>query len=570
MCGICGFYGFEDRQLLRKMTDTLIHRGPDDSGYYTDRNVSLGQRRLSIIDLKTGKQPIFNEDRSMVIVFNGEIYNFQEIRDNLEKNGHIFSTNSDTETIVHAYEEYGHNCLKKFRGMFAFALWDSRKKELFLARDHTGIKPLFYYSDKDRFIFASEIKSILETGIKKKINPLGLEEYLTFGFSHEDRTLLTGVKRLLPGHHLTVNHEGISVGKYWSVEMNETNMNLNDAIKGFRRAFEESVKLRMISDVPLGAYLSGGLDSSAVVAFMSKHADEPVKTFSVGFGSEGDELEYARIISEKFGTDHHEKIVEYKYIPKLIEKLVWHADDCMSDAALLPTFLISEVAKKKVKVVLTGEGADELFGGYDRYTYLTGLKHRLFPSLCNKMYMYQMTLFREGEKKKLMGNNNIDLNDYYDGRTLNDATDFELRTAIPNQLLVKVDRATMASSVEARVPFLDRKLMEFSEKLPQNLKIYGSESKFLLKKALADDLPKDIIYRKKHGFSVPLARWFQGDLKDYASQMLLDSEMNKNLGFNEEYIKKLLPTSKGFRRSGDAFRVWRLLVLGVWWEKVLG
>lgn len=557
MCGICGFYGFEDRELLRRMTFILKHRGPDDSGFFHDRDVSLGHRRLSIIDLKTGKQPMFNEDSSVCIVFNGEIYNHQSMREDLEKKGHRFSTNSDTESIIHAYEEYGHNCLEKLRGMFAFAIWDSGKKELFLARDHIGIKPLFYFFDEDKLIFASEIKAIL-AAVQRGMNMKALDDYLTFGFSRGEDTIFDGIKKLLPGHYLMFNGRMLKK-RYWDFHMLGIDKYIASAVTNFRETFTDSLRHRMIADVPLGVFLSGGIDSSAIVAYMSRMTNEPIRTFSVGFNQETDELKYARRISEKFSTDHTEKIVDYGDVPKLIEKVVWHMDDPMSDPAILPTYLISKVAATKVKVVLTGEGADELFGGYIRYNYLVG-KYGYLPSVVrSKAYGYQMTLFRDRDKKKLFGES---LSIGKIASNLNQAIDFELRNSIPDQMLVKVDRATMAASIEARVPFLDKDMIKLSSRMHPSLKIRRGEGKFVVKKALEGTLPKEIIYRKKHGFSVPLVQWFTGELRDYASQILLDSETNKNFGFNDYRIRKILPGPNGFRRSGDAFRVWRLLVLG--------
>ena len=566
MCGICGFYGFENKDLLKRMTSILKHRGPDDSGYFTDKNVSLGHRRLSIIDLKTGHQPMFNEDGLISIVFNGEIYNYKEIRKDLEKRGHRFATDSDTETIIHAYEEHYHKCLEKLRGMFAFAIWDSSRKQLFLARDHVGIKPLYYHYDGERFFFASEIKSLLEAGIRKNIDMESLEDYLTFGFVRGDKTIYEGIKKLLPGHCMTYDGTQLLQRRYWNFRVLGIDKDFATAEADFREIFRDSVKLRMISDVPLGAFLSGGVDSSAVVAYMSQLSKEPVKTFSVGFGQENDELEYARFVSEQFGTDHTEKVVEYKDMPGLIEKLVWHADDPMSDAALLPTYMMSQVAAEKVKVVLTGEGADELFGGYVRYGYFSG-KYRFAPeAVRSRMYMYQMTLFRDKEKKQLLESAAMTIPTI---GNLNEAIDFELRNSIPDQLLVKVDRASMASSLEARVPFLDTEMIRLGSRLHPDLKMKDGIGKIFMKRALESELPRNIIYRKKHGFSVPLNTWFREDLKDYASRVLLDSETNKKMGFNEEYIRKILPTKQGFKRTGDAFRVWRLLVLNAWQEKFM-
>lgn len=371
MCGITGFYGLDDNQLLKRMSEAIRHRGPDDHGYFVDRNVSLAHRRLSIIDLsKNGRNPMHNEDSSIEIVFNGEIYNFQSIKEELLKKRHKFYSNTDTEVIIHAYEEYGFECLKLFNGMFAFALWDANEQRLFIARDRLGIKPLYYAYIEGKFFFSSEIKSILQyDGYKKEIDRDSLYATFNLGYTVGEKTIFKGIHKLLPGHYACVDKNGLKIEKYWDLREDVQYTDLNDASKKLREMLEESVKLRLISDVPLGVYLSGGLDSSAITALVSK-MQENVKTFSVGFG-EGNpnELEHAKRVAEYLNTEHHEVEVtskDIKYYPEIISYL----DEPIGELALLPTLIISKYAKKHVTVVLAGEGADELFGGY--------LRHKMF------------------------------------------------------------------------------------------------------------------------------------------------------------------------------------------------
>lgn len=582
MCGITGIFGFDDPGLLRRMTSIISHRGPDDSGFFTDKNIGLGHRRLSIIDLKTGRQPIHNEDRTVWIVYNGEIYNYKELREGLERKNHDFYTNSDTEVIVHLYEDMGKECVKKLRGMFAFAIWDSRKRELFLGRDHIGIKPLYYLHTGEKFLFSSEIKSILEFGeFKRELSYQSLYDYLTFGYVQGENTLFKNIKKLPPAHTLIINRDGIKKEGYWSLRM-ETKK--SDYINEFMRIFRESVKMRMISDVPLGAFLSGGIDSSSVVAMMasltadgrsegasitnSKWVREPVKTFSVGFGEESDELKFAREVSDLLGTEHEELTAELSDVPKLLPKIIWHIDDGMADAAVFPTYLISERARKKVKVILTGEGADELFAGYQRYRYLSPLGRFIPGNLKLKAYLYQVTLFRDREKRELFGREikegtNV-VKSHFSKKDLNNVLLFEMNTSLPNDLLIKVDKTTMAHGLEARVPFLDRGLMEFSGTIPQSMKLRWFTGKHILKKAVKGMLPDSIINRKKHGFTVPLSSWLKEDLREFTEQSVMDEEFNRKMGFNGDYIKILFPTKTGFRRSGDALRLWRLLVFNLW------
>ena len=367
MCGICGFLGFEDRTLLKRMCSTIRHRGPDEHGMHIDKRICLGSQRLKVIDLVRGRQPIYNEDRSICIVYNGEIYNFKEIKEGLERK-HRFYTDTDTEVVLHAYEEYGTGCLKKFNGMFAFAIWDSNKKRLFLARDRLGIKPLYYAFVGEKLLFASEIKAILEYPIDREIDYIALQDFLAFRIAVDDRTMFKNIKKLLPGHFLLHEKGKFTIKKYWELKMHELKIDEKQCIEEVKSILKESVKSRMISDVPLGVYLSGGIDSSIVTGLMSQ-LEGNVKTFSVGFGEKEDEIRYARLVADHLSTDHHEIIVEPNTM-KLLPEIIWHLDEPMADPATIPTYILSEFTKKKSTVVLTGEGGDEQFGGYMQYKFM--------------------------------------------------------------------------------------------------------------------------------------------------------------------------------------------------------
>ena len=373
MCGICGF-NWDDKQLLKSMMDSITHRGPDGSGSYTSRGISLGNRRLSIIDLKTGKQPIYNEDKSMCIVFVGELYNYKDLRQELEKKNHEFCTSSDTEVVLHAYEEYGENCLNQFNGMWAIAIWDNKKKELFLSVDRLGIKQLYYTAVKGKFLFASEIKAILQfEDVAREIDKKALLEYLTFRYTPTEQTIFKGIKKLLPGHYLVLSRDKIKIKKYWDIEsQNIENEPLQYHSERILELLKDSVKKRLMSEVPIGAHLSGGLDSSIVVALMKTLMDTEVKTFSVAFDAEEpfNESRYASMLADYYGTDHEEIMVKGDAI-KHLPSVIWHLDDLDSDPTMIAQYLLSELTKKKVTVVLTGEGADELFGGYDEFKFLT-------------------------------------------------------------------------------------------------------------------------------------------------------------------------------------------------------
>lgn len=592
MCSICGVYGFEDKNLLKKMCGVTIHRGPDDHGFFFDKDISLGHRRLSIIDLKTGHQPIHNEDESIWIVYNGEIYNFRELRAQLEKTGHRFYTSSDTEVIIHAYEEFGELFVRKLRGMFAFAVWDRNEKKLLLARDRLGIKPLYYTLSGTNLLFASEIKSLLQyDGVVREVDLSSLRNFLVFRYVPSPKTMFKGIKKLQPGHILTCCQGGTPrTQKYWDLEMNvQCDKNEEYFAKHIISRLKESVEMRLVSDVPLGAYLSGGIDSSLVVGLMSSLLDEPVKTFSVGFGmgEPVDELRYAQIVADHFGTDHRELLVEPN-AAKLLPKLVWHMDEPLGDPAIIPTYLMSELTRKYVTVILTGEGGDELFAGYfDRYGLMlrkerlaryysklprfVGLK--LAPNLANAIpiplgykrrierivasreengYLdwiffnsreWEKELYSEGMLNTTEGISPTNIvkphfeksNDF-----LNQVLYVDIETGLPDDLLMKVDKTTMANSLEARVPFLDHKFVEFSMSMPSKFKLKNRIEKYILRKAASKILPKSILERKKHGFSVPLDTWFRGEFKEIVMQILSENEILKRGYFRYDFIEKIL------------------------------
>ena len=586
MCGICGMVGFEDKNLLRKMCDIMHHRGFDDSGLFIDKNIGLGHTRLSIIDLKTGHQPIHNEDGSIVVVCNGEIYNFEELRDQLEKKGHKFYTSSDTEVIVHLYEEFGEGCIEKLRGMFAFAIWDSKEEKLFLARDRLGIKPLYYTFFNGAFLFGSEIKSILQyEGIKKEVDLNALRDFLTFCYVPAPRTMFKGINKLSQGCFLVCKNGEVNIKKYWEAKINPTNLSEKYCVEKLRNMLTESVKMRLMSEVPLGAFLSGGLDSSAIVAIMSSLMDEPVKTVSAVFeDSKYDESNYAKIVAEQFGTEHHEVSLNTKDI-EILPEIIWHFDEPTLDASAIPEYLISEKAKKYVTVVLVGEGADEIFLGYDQCKIIPRIyaHKRFFPvitkvapafSLLSKFpsrkvrryadfavnigcslgnpgetYKAFMERFTEKESGELVDNFGFErediFNEYFDGGCTKDGiiksiSQFDMNVILPDMFLMNVDKMTMAHTLEARVPFLDHKLVEFGGNIPLHLKMKGSDEKYILKRAMKDVLPKEIIKRKKHPFIVPIVDWFEKDLKEISNQLLSKENIRRQGYFNYDFVKKVL------------------------------
>ena len=557
-----------------------------------------------------------NEDGSVWIVFNGEIYNFRDLREGLEKQGHKFCSKSDTEVIIHLYEEYGTECLKFLRGMFAFAIWDERRERLFLARDRVGQKPLCYAVANDQFIFASEIKAILQVpGIRREVNLEAMHHYLTYQYVPSPLTMFQGIRKLPPAHFLIWEKGSISIRRYWKLSFRgKANMTEKEYEERILNLLEESVKLRLVSDVPLGVFLSGGIDSTAVVGIMAKLLDRPVKTFSIGFEERAyDELRFARIAAKHFGTDHHEFIVRPDAI-EILPKLIWHYNEPFADSSAIPTYYVAKETREHVTVALNGDGGDESFGGYPRYQAVklallfdktpNWLRRRLVKAIADRLpeSSEQKTIWRrskrflgamslpperryahwicyfDNEKKNQLYSpqmkkavDGIDsfriLEDLYRKANNPDFLDktfyVDIMTYLPDDLLVKMDIATMSNSLEARSPFLDHKLMEFSASIPSNLKLKGLTSKYILKKALKKALPPQIVHRGKMGFGVPIAHWFRNELKDYLYEVLLDEVSLKRGYFNENYIKQLLDEHcQGGCDHGH--RLWALLNLELW------
>jgi len=612
MCGICGFYGLEDKQLLQKMCYVLKHRGPDDHGIYLDKNIGLGHQRLSVIDLNTGRQPIHNEDQSIWITYNGEIYNFLELRAELEEKGHKFYTNTDTEVIVHSYEEYGEDCVKRFNGMFAIAIWDSRNKQIFLARDRMGKKPLYYALINGKFLFASEMKAILQyEGLKKEVDPEAMSNYLSFLYIQPPRTILKNINKIPAAHTLTFRNGTISTREYWDVRFTEKKGNQNSIKKEMGNLLTDAVRKRLISDVPLGAFLSGGLDSSIIVGLMSRIMDEPVKTLSIGFEEKKfDETPYARIVAEHFGTDHTEHIVRPDAID-ILPNLVWHYDEPFADASAIPMHYISKLAKKKVTVVLTGDGGDESFAGYHRYWgYYLSKRYKLIPKIIRKnmvapfvneipiakgrynfigyaktfvnsfelpaeqKYAEYQSTFNNRMKKELFSmdmkkNTTRDclFKPFFDKcrqiSSLGQMQYVDIKTSLAEDMLVKVDRMASAHAIETRSPLLDFRIVELAASIKADLKLKGLNQKFILKQSMKKLLPAEIIKRKKAGFAVPIRDWFRGELKSLVRQVLLDKRSIDRNYFNEDYIKKLLFRHQ--KGSNDySYHIWALLNLELW------
>lgn len=617
MCGIVGIYNLKgnpvDVLLLQKMTDVLEHRGPDDKGVFTDKNIGLGHRRLSIIDISNaGHQPMANKDGTLQIVFNGEIYNFQKLRETLKNSGHYFKSKTDTEVALHGYEKWGADCLKKFDGMFAFAIFDKKNGQLFLARDRLGEKPLYYFLDQDKFVFASEIKAILEDkNIQKNISNQGIINYFTFGHSIAPDTIYKGIKKLLPGHYLIIKDGKAEINEYWDsfVKGEETDRGEKYYKQKTREIFEEAVKEELISDVPLGVFLSGGIDSSSVVAIMAKNGIFPLKTFSVGFdlaGSEFNELDDAKIISKHFKTEHHELFLKEPDLINALNGLVYHYDEPFGDAAAFPAFYLSQFAKKYVKVVLTGEGGDETFGGYRRYIVenirsnfsvlnwfsgssifnraiepLPGLRRtkKLIETVqikddlsryANWLVFFSKEMISDFFKDKLLTEREDPLKTYreYFSRyqTKNSLDKFmylDQKILLPDCYLEKVDKASMAFGLETRSPILNHRLVEFANSIPSKYKIKGFKTKYIFKEAMKDVLPKQILQKKKHGLSVPTNAWFKGKLKNYLFEIVFDKKTRERGYFDFSYIEKLYKNYQNKNQPLDS-QFWLILNFELW------
>lgn len=608
MCGICGFtqqhdYSYDRSKIVRAMNNMMSHRGPDDEGYYSDGSINLGHKRLSIIDLQFGHQPIFNEDKNKVIIYNGEIYNYAELKSELQKLGHVFTTNSDTETILHAYEEYGVEFLEKLNGMFAFAIWDSKERKLLIARDRLGIKQVYWYYKDGIFIFASEIKPILKhPSFEKKFNLKALDNYFTFRFVQAPLTPFENLYKLEPGSFLILDKNfNINIKKYWNIKFNEnkSNYSLEEHIEEFRFKFEDSVKHRLMSEVPVGIFLSGGLDSSAVVAALSRNGHKNLKTFSIGFKDhkEYNESYYADLVAKKFNTDHHQINIDFNDFITGIEKYIFHSEELMSDPASIPLYYVAQLASKHVKVILSGEGGDEILAGYSYWmaykSYNRHLKFRKIPQIIRSymfsplnthffkssrlekylkasekpLYMHNIYFnndisygprFSKEDKEKILSKDTIDALDikreidYLKESYLNldeyNVIDQELyvdqKYWLPDNLLLKADKMTMAHSLELRVPFLDHTFVEYVNNLPINLRLNKEKNntyntKYILRKSYENILPAEIVTRPKKGFPVPVENILKTDLKHRFLDNLNDSKINQSKLLDTSYISKI-------------------------------
>jgi len=625
MCGIAGIVRNDgkpvDEKLLSRMNNAIRHRGPDDDGFYVNGSVGLAMRRLAIIDLKSGAQPIHNQDRSSWIVFNGEIYNYLELREKLEKLGHTFYTNSDTEAIVHAYDQYGADCPNHLRGMFAFAIWNERTQELFLSRDRVGKKPLLYAHVNGGLIFGSEFSALLlHPDVSRDIQPEALDYYLSFMCIPAPLTAYRAIRKLEPGHWLRWRNGQIELQRYWQPDFTKK-LDISEEEAGERTVeiLRDAVRVRLMSEVPLGAFLSGGIDSSAVVALMSRESSEPVKTFSIGFDEEDfSEIHHARRIAEHVGADHHEFIVRPDAL-EVLPTLVEHYGEPYADSSAVPTYYVAKETRKHVTVALNGDGGDESFAGYERYAAM-GIteKYRRVPSLLRESlirravdliptdatkrsriksaqrllavvdrpktsrYMHWMSTFNDETKQPLYS-------DSFRQQILNaNATGIletwfkrangigvvdamlltDQMTYLPNDLLVKVDIATMAVSLEARSPFLDHHVIEFAASLPQNLKLRGLTGKYLLKKVLRKLLPSENLDRRKMGFGVPVGHWFRGKMQPFLREVLLSEKALRRGLFKPETVKQLIELHTRAERDYSA-QLWTLLMLELWFNRFI-
>jgi asparagine synthase (glutamine-hydrolysing) len=625
MCGISGF-NWEDKELIKKMTKTMSHRGPDDIGHYTDKNISLGHNRLSIIDLsKAGHQPMSNKEGTIWITYNGEIYNFKEIRKELEKKKYKFNSETDTEVIIYSYQEWGEKCLEKFNGIFAFCIYDTEKKKLFLARDRLGVKPLYYYLNEEKFIFASEIKAILEHKIERKVNLTALNNYITLRYNSGMQTLFEKIQKIPAGYYaiFDIKTKKNNLQKYWNLNLDTTEESKEYFKEKLYKIFKGAVKKQLISDVPLGVFLSGGVDSGSIVALMheikkEEKNNEETKTFTVGFeqGEFVNELEEAKYISERFSTKHKEFIVKPSMV-KLLPKIIWHLDEPMADPALIPLYLLAEKAKKEVSVVLTGDGGDEVFGGYDQYKFLMmGQKLSKIPfaptliptamkftpkKILNKFYKHTSSMGQEGlkrigrflqssgknpakaynelvgiydeeERQKILNPNKFQETNYNEinkeyfstGKDfLKKLLYFDTKRLLPESFLMKTDRMTMAHSIEARVPLLDHELVEFGFTIPSKYKINQKRTKYILRETMTKLIPESYLYKKKQTFHVPIENWIDNELKDYCKETLSEENIKRQGYFNYKYIEKILENYKKSKLF-YARQLWNLITFNTW------
>lgn len=629
MCGICGIVQWgvpepPDLAIVRRMNGLIVHRGPDDEGYHSGPGVALGMRRLSIIDLSTGRQPISNEDGTVWIVFNGEVYNFQDLRKELKQKGHVFKTKTDTETVVHLYEEMGPDCVQRLRGMFAFALWDAKLGRLLLARDRLGKKPLVYAPLPGGLAFGSELRCLLQApGVSKEVDPEALDLYLSLQYIPSPWTIFKGIRKLPPAHTLVWEKGETRLERYWDLPLldgSRENLDLEEAEETLRGKLKEAVKLRLISDVPLGAFLSGGIDSSIVVALMSELQAKPVRTFSIGFEEEEfSELEYAREVARAYGTDHHELIVKPE-MAEVLPKLAWHYGEPYADTSALPSYYVARETRRHVVVALTGDGGDENFAGYVRYAAmkacraadLVPLRLRsavaagldLLPEVGPAPYglAWRLKRFMKSTLLSALPHRHLKMIGYFSAeerdrlysprmrRSLDGGLDGAVRyfaerfekassqdlvnrllyvdfaSYLPECLMAKMDIASMANSLEARSPFLDHEVVEWAFRLPGSLKLKGWTShKWLLKRAFRKQLPPKILKRGKMGFGSPVGPWFRGKLKTYWEEHVLSPRALQRGYFREEVLRSMWSQHQAGRHD-LGFRLWALIMLELWHE----
>jgi asparagine synthase (glutamine-hydrolysing) len=629
MCGICGIAAVDparrpDRQTLQRMADVITYRGPDDDGMYVAGRIGLAMRRLSIIDLEGGRQPIHNEDGTVQLVFNGELYNYRELRSQLQSHGHAFSTHSDTEVVVHAYEEWGPSCLDRFRGMFAFALWDEPNETLLLAVDRFGIKPLYYSLLDGELVFGSELASLLASRrLAKDVDDASLAEYFTLGYIPPPATIFQDARKLEPGTFLRWRpHESLTVSRYWDVP--PPGVDGRRAGEPLRRELREhlrdAVRAHLVSDVPVGAFLSGGIDSSSVVALMSEVSDQPVQTFSSGFEAKAyDERPLAALVAKRFGTDHHELIVEPESVD-ILPKLVTHFQEPFADSSALPTYYVSKLARQSVKVALSGDGGDEMFVGYTTFLGVELARYaqslptparrllasipRGFPSSLSPGWNDRVTRWRKWAadtalppdaayrskitmtglpvvwpllthdlRLRLEGQNPFRAVDHAlhavaSAPPLERVVYAGLKVSLPGDMLVKVDRMSMANSLEVRVPLLDHVVADFVARIPIGTRFPRWRLKALLKETMADALPEEILRHRKHGFTIPLAAWFRGDLSRFAHEVLLSDRARDRGFFDMPALEAFLRDhARGTRNLGSA--IWSLLMFELWCREIL-
>ncbi len=627
MCGINGIIYSPssgrsvDPDVLVRMRDTLVHRGPDDAGTFIEGNVGLGHRRLSIVDVAGGHQPMFNQDRTKVIVYNGEVYNHAEYRQELIERGHEFQSHCDTETILHLYDAYGADCVHKLRGMFAFAVWDKTKRELFITRDRFGVKPLYYLHDDDGSLyFGSEIKSILEAGaVKPELNYAVLPDQLANHGTSYDETLFRKVKRLLPGHTLTWKAGKLTQRKYWDLSFEPKHSPRSDAefVEEWTELFRESVRMRLMADVPLGMFLSGGIDSSAICAVMTEMVDGPIKTFSVGFKErEANEFEYARMVAKAFGTDHHEITITPEQFFGALPDMIGHEDEPLGFVASIPLYFVSKLAAEKVKVVLTGEGSDEIMAGYGRYdkalqllkmgsryetvtpgfvrsavaagvsglpgvlnrklkrTFLTrdaDIESLFFDNFAVFPRAMQQKLLSADTKERICDHNPYSYqNEWVASADANTPLDRMLYADIKtylHELLMKQDQMSMAASIESRVPFLDHKLVEFTSRMPDRMKLRGRDTKWILREAMSGVLPPAILSRAKMGFPVPIGKWLRESFRHVVDELVLgERAMERNI-FEPDAVCELVSSHNAGENHDE--RLWFLLNFEIWQRRLI-